>query len=150
MLQHIWTVLAKKSHIDQDTNNLIIGEVVEEIQISLPKEAQSAFENDLKKNKMSLLPMEFEIISYFVVDELGEKSEVSIEIELPNGHTFEMIRYDLKEAKNGRMRGRIRSPNLPFSQSGVNHFKIYDISNKNKNLLADIPLYIKLSLECIP
>jgi hypothetical protein len=147
MFQHIWTILAKKSHIDQDTNNLIIGEVVEEIQITLPKEAKAAFEAEIEKNKMSHLPMEFEVLSYFVVDELKEKSEVSIELELPNGHTFEMIRYTLNEAKNGRMRGRIRCPKLPFSRAGVNHFKLYDVSNKNKKLLTDIPLYIKLSFE---
>lgn len=144
MIQHYWTLIAKKSHIDQDTNTLIVGEILENIQLGLPKNLKERFEQDIVSNQMVLLPFEFEIISYIGSDKPNEDFVMTMEVELPNHHVAKMGDLKISSGKTGKLRNRFRSNGLPISGSGVNRFRVFEISGKDKRLLAEIPLSIEL------
>jgi hypothetical protein len=143
MSQHYWTVVVRKSHIDADSNILILGEVLEEIQFGIPPDLKKKLEEEIAAKGMVMMPFDFEVISYLGTEQIGKKINLLVEIRLPNGSTVKTSESVLMFEKE-RMRNRLRLNALPISGSGVSKVKVFQLSGKDKSLLAEIPLLIKI------
>ena len=147
MSHHYWTVLTKKTHVDQETQTLVLGEVLEEIQMSLPKQAKEKFEAEVAKNGMVNVPFEYEIVSYLGSDDPKVKTSLQIELVLPNGHPTRPVSVNIDFAGKTRMRSRVRSNLLSIGGSGMHWFRIYEIQGDKKQQLAELPLLIKVDFQ---
>ena len=61
MLKHIWTVLCRRSVIDQETNNLSIHDVFEQIEVDVKVNPDK--QGDVKEFNV---PIEYEVINFWM------------------------------------------------------------------------------------
>jgi hypothetical protein len=139
-MKHLWSIICRKAIIDSETKNISIIDVLEEIIFhnvgGLPK----------KEPKIALA-CDFEIISYWLRDDLDEKTvDFSVEIIDPNnmkvGGTENKMKFP--EADKMRMRTIIKSKALPFTTEGRYWFKIKLNGEKSSKTMAEIPVEVKL------
>lgn len=146
MIQHYWTVITKRSYTDLETNVLVIGESLEEVQIIVPKQLEAKFGQDIDLKKMVLMPFEFEIVSYLCGKDL-EPAILETVVELPNGQITKIAEARIDFKQNDRMRNRLKSNGLLVSGSGMQIFRVYEVEKNEKKLLAEIPVFITLKFE---
>lgn len=142
MTQHFWTVLTKKTHIDQDTNALILGEILEDVRLDLPVQMKEKFEEEIKDKKKILLPFEYELASFLGTDEPNQKLNLLAELEMPDGSVEKIGELEISTGDTGRVRNRIRSNGLFVANTGMYWFKLYSIENGKKKKLAEVPLKV--------
>lgn len=145
MIQHYWTLIVRKSHIDQDTNALIIGEVLENVQFGLPADMKEQFERDVKSKLAVPLPFEFEMVSFMGTEKPNQDIALEIELVLVNGHVITLGKPKLSSGKTGKFRHRIRSVGLPVCGSGKNLFRVFEIVEEKRHLLAEVPLMVEVN-----
>ncbi|PIP28474.1 MAG: hypothetical protein COX29_00995 [Candidatus Moranbacteria bacterium CG23_combo_of_CG06-09_8_20_14_all_35_22] len=138
-MKHIWSILCKKSIIDAETNNINIGEVLEEITFHIP------MEKDFK------LPVNFnfdyEIISFWTSTVRNNEEKFYIEIEFvdPDKKILNKFEQTITFPKNKkRLRTRIKSSAITVTKGGGYLFKIKAKEKENSSfkLLTEIPLFI--------
>lgn len=139
-MKHLWSIICKKAIIDNETKNISIIDVLEEITFfnssGLPKE----------KEKIAL-SCDFEIISYWLRDSLNEKIvDFTVDIIDPNNRKIGGTenKMNFPEGEKTRMRTIIKSKALPFTVEGRYWFKIKLNSKKGSNVMAEIPVEVKL------
>ncbi len=147
MIQHYWTLIARRVSIDQETNNLIIGEALEDVQFTLPMESKGQFDQEIAANEFVPLPFEYEVVSFLGSDNISEKSSFYLEIELPNKHKIRMNEIEAVFGKNGRARLRFRSTGIPVSGSGTNSFRLYERAGTAERLMTEIPLLVTVKFN---
>lgn len=145
MIQHYWTVLIKKSNIDDETKALILGEVLEEVQLSMPMQLKEKFEQDIIADGMVSLPFDYELVSYIGSNKPNTKVKLQMELSLPNGKPTKPVLVDIDFGDKIRMRSRMRSNILTISGSGLHLFKMYEILGDERKLLAELPLNITVN-----
>ncbi len=138
MISHVWTVICSRSVIDEASKNISLMDIVEQVTIS----AESA------KQKETLLPMPFEVVTLWAKEAATGKSETEARLRLlsPEGKEIhhQIYRVDLHE--HPRMRTRIRVPGLPFVGAGTYKFCV-DLRRQDGETwreVAHIPLQIQI------
>lgn len=145
MIRHYWTVITKKTVIDQETNVLVLGEVIEDVTFTLPNDLKNKFAEDIGTQGSAPFPLMFEVVS-FLEGTSGEKECVlELDIELPNKKVVNAGSTSVKLGDNGRVRNRFRSNGVPVSGDGINWFRVYNKTDKKRELLAEIPVHIKIN-----
>lgn len=118
MLRHIWSVLCLKSVIDKDTNNITLVEVLEQLNLVVPP---------LPPQERNILPVEYEIVSFFTRETDNQPSQGSVRITLqgPSGNALEepnQFAIDLSVSE--RMRHRTRMAGVPLVGPGLYNFLV--------------------------
>lgn len=146
-MNHYWTLLAKKSHIDQETNSLVLGEIIEEIQVGFSTQFKEKFALEIEEKKAVTLPYEFEIISYLGPSKPNETVKILIEVELPNHHKVNIIEQTLRFEGDKKMRNRIKSNAIQVGGTGTHIFRVLDITSGTKKTLMELPLSITVTFK---
>jgi hypothetical protein len=149
MIRHHWTLIARKTHIDQESHNMIVGEVVEDMQISFPTEMEGNITDTITKQGYIFVPVQLEIVSGLMNDEVNAKSKISFEIELPNGNKLDIGNVETGFGKNGLSHTRLLLQALPISGSGTNTFRLFTNVSGKAQLLAELPLLIRVFFKKI-
>ncbi len=145
MVNHIWSILCRKSVIDNETNNLSMFDVLEQISVdvNLNKEKQEKF---IKIN----VPIDYEVISFWVKPEGVEvyKGEINIEVVNPDGKVEKAFAQplDIPEDKK-RLRSRMRIKGFVAEKSGVHIFRVSykDLEDNKYTTVAEIPFEVILN-----
>jgi hypothetical protein len=149
MINHIWSLLCRRSVIDNETNNLSIFDILERLTVEIKIKRGSGD----KVTKINI-PIEYEIISFWVkAPETKEfKGGIKLEIISPDGKiekTFEKPLEIPKDKK--RLRSRIRIKGFVAHKEGNYIFRInYKEGAKDRYLkAAEIPLEVILKKELV-
>ncbi len=141
MISHVWTVICSRSVIDEESKNISLMDIVEQVTIS----AESA------KQKETLLPLPFEVVTLWAREAASGKSETEARLRLLSPENKEIhhqsYRVDLQD--HPRMRTRIRVPGLPFLGAGIYTFCV-DLRRQDGETwreVAHIPLQVQIEEE---
>ncbi len=113
MIDHVWSVLCRRSSIDRETNNISLFDVVEQLQLFEGSEVPSSVAGP------------FEIVSLWTRSAEPTRGEAQISLRGPSGRLLIpplLQEIDLREAR--RLRARQRLSLIPIEGSGVHVFSI--------------------------
>ncbi len=143
-LKHIWTVLCKKSVIDNETNNISLYEILERLQINVGQQVI----NKMPKN--IVVPFDFEVISFMGRKDYSGKTLIKAEIRLQiydpeNSVIGKMERKFDVTPDVKRIRLRLRSPNINVTTSGQYRFlvSIKEDGEEEFTTVAEMPLEVE-------
>ena len=127
--------------MDQDTNNVSLIDIAEEIAISTKRPIPS--------DKWSGIPVEMTLVSLFTRSDYAapERCHLRIELVAPDGKTFNdaeipLIEIDLDT--HVRARTMVKLPAIPHRGVGVHNFVLYmELGNKAWRKVATIPVNIR-------
>ena len=138
-MNHIWSVLCKKSIVDADTNNINL-EVLEEITFSVPL--------DDKFKLPASFNFDYEIVSFWTsAKKSGEKFYVEMEFVDPNKKALNKIEQEITFPENKtRLRTRVKANGLNVTKEGEYILKVKAKSKKSENFktLAELPLTVHI------
>lgn len=133
-MKHIWSVLCTKSIIDQETNNLSLINVIEEIrpQSPLPEKGE--------------VPFGYSLVTLWTRDKQKEpeSGDVRIKFISPSGKTLQTCMEYTVTLDNNTQRSRVRAviQSLPINQGGIYNFRIeYKVGSSWKKA-SEIPVTI--------
>lgn len=121
MINHIWTVLCSKSVLDQESNNLSLIELYDQVNVLNEVVANATDDNPI------LLPASFELVNLWVRADRNypERGQGKIKLLSPSGRqlgtALEFV-IDLTTHERTRMRSRITG--LPISSAGLYTFAV--------------------------
>ncbi len=107
MIDHVWSVLCRRSSIDRETNNISLFDVVEQLQLFEGSEVPSSVAGP------------FEIVSLWTRSAEPTRGEAQISLRGPSGRLLIpplLQEIDLREAR--RLRARQRLSLIPIEGSG--------------------------------
>jgi hypothetical protein len=148
MINHIWSVLCKESIINQEDNVMTLYGILEEVTINLVPNSNNPFNQENKVN----LPINYEVVSYWVTSKNIKEAKAKIEIVLlnPKGEELNKLNMDLVIPVNfKRYRSRAKIAGLTVQNEGEYIIKV-SIKNEDQTKfvkVAEIPLDIKIKFE---
>ncbi|MFH1959092.1 MAG: hypothetical protein ABIJ22_02070 [Patescibacteria group bacterium] len=140
MINHIWTVLCLESVIDNQTNNVSLLNVLEQLEINI------AAGVNFSKDKDLVVPISFELVSLWSRDDTKKKAidEINISIIGHDGQKIKTLSKKIEIPKGKkRLRSRFRISGFPVKKSGIYYF-VLKINNFKKEI-AKIPLEVKIN-----
>lgn len=142
-MRHIWSVLCNKAVVDPDNNLLSLRDLIEELSVDLPKEAEG---------KAIKIPIEFEVVSYWVAKNKTnpQNGESIIEIYDPKGKELAKIPQNITfENNTHRLRTRMRISGMGLTGSGEYTFKVKYKAKGDKTYkeVAELPLFVNLNFK---
>lgn len=143
-LVHYWTVLTKNVAVDKLTNNMILGEVLEEIKYQVPQGEKTKIEEAISNAGEIVLPLNAYLASYLESDQPSSQRVVEIEYELPNGKTESAIEQPLNFGTNKRGRNITNIQSIKVCGSGRYIFRLITKVNGKQEVLAEVPLLVTL------
>ncbi len=149
-LQHIWSVLCMNSVIDQETNNISLNNILEEIQIKKNIINLVSTSNKNSEKKEAIL-INFELVSFWkklISKEEKIHFETMIKILDPEGEVLHTIPQTIEMKENiERFRSRIKFNAMPFTKPGGYIFQINVKKEKEFIEIGRIPLQIKIVVD---
>ena len=133
MIAHAWSVLAERSLIDRDTNNISL-DVLERIALSDPLPAEQVL----------LIPFRFEIVSFWYRRDMQVPARGTARIRHlgSNDDQLSQDEIDLDLFTYPRLRTRIGFLGLPVTSIGI-HFFVVDLRDGETWIeVARVPLEI--------
>ncbi|MFC1622788.1 hypothetical protein ACFL16_00140 [Patescibacteria group bacterium] len=142
-MQHIWSVLCRKSIIDSETNLLSMLDSFEELTVDLAKNYKGESIN---------IPLEFELVSYWVTEkqEGPESQKVLIELKNPQNEVIKKFDQLIKLKKNNqRLRACLRIKGIGLTGEGKYVIQVKHKGEKSKNYkkVSEIPFYVKFNYQ---
>lgn len=118
MLRHVWSVICSKSVIDNDSNNISLFDVIEEVRIELRKEVTP----DITSH--GAISFNFEWVTLWARAEFGKptKGQVRDCVLDPSGKVIGEREYEVDLSKHERFRIRRMLQNPLFQVSGQYQF----------------------------
>lgn len=147
MITHIWSLLCRRSIIDQETNTLSIHDIFEQLGVDIKPKSDSK----IVEQKFSI-PIEFEVISFWTKDNLDDvfDGKYIIKVKNPLGKIDKEFEHDLKIGQHlKRMRTRTKIQGFTVEKSGNYIFEVGFKKNDGKTykIVAKIPLEINLNIK---
>jgi hypothetical protein len=145
-IKHTWSLIAESSVVDQQSNNISIHKVLEQLKLSLALIDQTLKDEKVLDEKVSV-PFPFQIISMWRRKDSATDSKANVEIDFldPNKKVIQNVKFELKfEDNKPRMRTIIASPFLNVTTSGLYLFKIklQEDGEKEFSEVSEIPFDI--------
>ncbi len=110
-LKHIWSVLCSSSIVDQDTNNLSLNSLIEQISIKISKEDVEKKETEKSKGFAVNIPLQVVTRIMKKVPESSLSFKLKLDLLNPDGQIIDSMKpIDItlkKELKNLRVRNNI-------------------------------------------
>lgn len=144
-MKHIWSIICEKSSIDFETNLLSIFSCLEELKLVID-------ETQLSKTEKLIIPVNFQIVSFWSIEDSSRDSSLEIKGELvdPQGTVLNEFQNTLQvKAGVKRFRNRTNIQGLPVTKSGRYYFKISQKKESKFKLVAELPLDIDLSYKLL-
>lgn len=146
-MKHIWSVLCRRSIIDNETNNISLNDVLEQLTIGVKvKQQASPIPEGIN------IPIDYEIVSMWMREnEKGHvQADTEIEIIQPNGKSAKTFpqKIDMPE-KIIRSRTRYRINGFIANMPGRYWFrvKIRDENRKEFKTVSEVPLDVIMQKE---
>lgn len=119
MIRHVWSVVCSKASIDNDTNNISLFEVLEQVQVS-------QWPQDVPQDAVPLAPFPMEIVTLWMREPLNEpqSGECRAIVHSPRGKSAVSAAQVMDLAKFRRFRSRFRFPGLPIDGPGICEIEI--------------------------
>lgn len=138
MIQHIWTVVCSNSVIDQDSNNISLQSVIEQLNITGTPPAPGA---------VPVVPITLEVVTLWAKTNFDEPAQGDARVTFlsPSGVPSEQLRFDyhidLSTYKRNRTRWRING--LPVLGAGPHTFRV-ELQNEGEEWreVATVPLEV--------
>jgi len=146
-LKHYWTVLSKSVVVDKITNNMVLGETIEEIRFQIPDQQKEKFLKTIKENGFVALPFEFCLSSYMEIDKADVDRLLKVEVEMPNGELMNSENVSIHFGPNKRGRHVHKFPGIRYVRSGKYLFRLVGSNGKSKNILAELPLSVTVDFN---
>jgi hypothetical protein len=146
-IRHVWSVLCRRSSIDIDTNNLSLFESLEEVSFTIPKPVSEKAREAFEKGAGIGFPFDFEIVTFWenLTKETGGK--VLVEIKTPSGKVATIGNGELDFKGSERLRLRMRVTTISITEMGRHEILVSHQEAKKINIVAVLPLNIKLELQ---
>ena len=138
-----WAVIAESSAVDQDTNNISLFHIIEDVNIPEPPESLQPVEDG---DTLPVVALRFVIVAVFArtEEDTGEKKEVQLVVEMPNGNVAEtgvIFEVDLETAH--RNRTRVNVSTLPLAGQGEYRFQFRGLDNDERwRVMSETPLHV--------
>lgn len=145
-MKHIWTILCEKSSVDSKTNLLSIFNCVEELSIVIDK--TKAPKGD------TVLPIEFQLISFWTVDDPKKKNILESQVEIidPKGDSLNKFnnKFDIKEGVS-RQRSITNIHGFKITEAGRYTFRVMQKKEGKKEfkIVAELPLDVKIAYNIL-
>lgn len=145
-MKHIWSVLCRRSIIDNETNNISLNDVLEQLTVGVKAKQQVA-----PMPEVINIPIDYEVVSLWLRgDEKGHvQVDTEIEIMQPNGKSAKTFpqKIDMPE-KIQRSRTRYRINGFVVTMPGRYWFKV-KIKEKDGQfkIVSEMPLDINIQKE---
>lgn len=142
MIKHIWSVLCKESKIEMDTNNISLFDAYEQLEFNLT----------IDKDKYDPAqpvggPFVFEVVSLFYREKNGFEESFETSMTLLDPKSNELGKFTAKvefKEEHHRVRNRMRFTNIALSTSGTYVFQVHTQKGDKRELVAAIPVDIKV------
>jgi len=149
MINHIWSLLCRRSVIDSETNNLSLYDILEQLTVDV--KIKKGGEDKVTKIN---IPIEYEVISFWIKPPKIKESKSGIKLEIinPDGKIEKTFEQPLEIPKDKRrLRSRIRIKGFVADKAGNYIFRInYKEGAKGQYIkAADIPLEVILKKELV-
>lgn len=146
MIKHIWTVLCRRSVIDQDTNNLSLYDILEQLEV------EAKLKEDIsQKNLVINVPIEFDVVSLWLTEkEDSFEGSFIIEVEDPEGKVLKTFDNKLSIPQGmRRMRTRLKVNGFAVKGSGDYNFNVYykEIDKAKRTKVSVLPLEVGVKLN---
>lgn len=118
-VEHIWSVLCRSSSIDQDTNNATLVNILERLEVKIPKD---------NKSEKVFVSIDFELITLWKKNLEGKSMIADCEVDIvdPSGVILQKIRHPLEiKSEFRRLRSRIKMDKLQVTSDGDYLFKVW-------------------------
>ena len=136
MIEHVWSVLCSRSTIDSESNNVSIYNVIEQLNLA-----------GLGGQGPGLLPMELEVVSLWIADEIPIRGFTRLRLHMPTsvGEPSNEGMIDLTQPGISRFRTRQRMVGLQFEGYGLYwwHVEYRADGTDAWETVARLPLEIK-------
>ncbi|HMD89375.1 MAG TPA: hypothetical protein VKF38_09455 [Anaerolineaceae bacterium] len=136
MIEHVWTVICSNAIIDQDTNNISIFNILE--QVSIPAEAANS----------QAIAINVELLTLWIRSDLSKPASGMSRVNLiaPQGEVIQSDDSQLDLSQFERLRSRSLYQGLPYKGEGVYQFVVEyrPAEDANWQKVASIPLKVKL------
>ncbi|OIO07227.1 hypothetical protein AUJ35_02465 [Candidatus Falkowbacteria bacterium CG1_02_41_21] len=146
-MKHIWSIICQKSSIDFENNLLSLFNCVEEMNLVVDKDKVSS------REKM-LIPAEFQLISFWVVEDSSRDNNLEIKGELidPDNKILNTFNnsFTIKSGAS-RFRNRTNIQGLPITKAGRYYLKVWQKNNSKADfkLVAELPIDIKINYQLL-
>lgn len=149
MMKHIWSLLCRKSVIDQETKNLSVYDILEQLTIDV-KIKKDKKEEVVKVN----IPIEYEVISFWSKEKetAGFKGKIKLEIISPIGEVKKTFEQPLEIPKDKRrLRSRFRIKGFIADLEGIYLFRISHKEKKKDRYIkmSEVPFEVFLKKEFV-
>jgi len=145
-MNHIWSVLCEKSSIDTETNLLSLFSCIEELSVVVDKQKME------EKGGKVVIPANFQLVSFWTIDDKEKDHNLRNKVELlsPNGEVLNQFNksFDIKAGAT-RFRNRANISGMPIVGEGRYYLKLYQVSDAGENLVAQLPVEIKISYKIL-
>jgi hypothetical protein len=137
-MQHVWTVVCTRTVIDQQTNNISLFEVLEQIQLSGPPLPSSGV----------VLPTNFEVVSFWTrsADADPERGRARLRFASPTGQVINESEYEIDLSTFVRTRTIAKMSGFPISAPGRYYFQV-DLRNEAGAWEAQARVPVTIVLE---
>lgn len=147
-IRNVWSVLCRRTSIDNVSNNISIFEVLEEIQFQVPKQRfLEQTKNSIATGESVLFPFEFEVVSLWENLKHEPGSKMRIIMKTPSGAIHHMGESELNFNNVDRLRVRVQSRAIPIKESGHHEIVVQHIYGDKDEPVGILPLMIKLELQ---
>jgi len=141
-IKHIWTLLCRRSVIDNETNNLSLYDILEQLTIKI-----NVKKNSEEKIYNINIPIEYEVISFWTKSpDISEfNGELKLDIVNPKGKILKFFEKPLTIPKDKRrLRSRIRISGFIADMEGIYTFRMNyrETAEDQYTKTADIPLEV--------
>ncbi len=151
MIKHIWSILARQSITDPDTNTITILESMENVRIDIQLK-DNPLMNDYDRTQVNAFPMTFELVSLFYRSKKGELKTTEAEIEVidPTGKILGKSNNPIIfQPEHNRFRARSKFDALGVTKSGVYLFRVFlkqTVTSKSE-LVSETPLDVTIYVD---
>lgn len=138
MIEHVWTVLCRRSVVDRETNSISLIESVEAIQFGVVQPTGAPAPTGL--------PIDLELVTLWIRSDraVPENSRYRVVIQLPDQterEVGETVSVDLRQFE--RLRSRVNFNGIPFSGPGRYRFLVQLEDGATRTTVARVPLDIE-------
>ncbi|MDP9249041.1 MAG: hypothetical protein M3M85_00820 [bacterium] len=148
-IKHVWSIICESSIVDQQSNNISIHKVLEQLQVDLTSN-KPLTEKEKTGIRKAQIPFPFQVVSMWQSINPKKIPVADVEIELldPIGESLQKTIFQLKFQKDkARMRTIISNSTIALTDTGLYIFKVGLKEEKEDSftLVAEIPLEVKVN-----
>ena len=140
MLKHIWSILCRRSVVDQSTNTMSLYDAIEQITLQ---------GTEMPRDKIALVPFDCEVVTLWMRPNLKQPTKGDTRMQIFN-ETNEILatldfRVDLTKLHRIRVQARMRA----FPLKGVGLYTIQvqvrNVKKRSWNTVASLPIEVNFT-----